>query len=185
MVCNSSLHHITGFALDNIYLSNISSVRDLPLQQLLAEALQLSLELDQWRGKSSFKIMAAEDAFAPKITTSDGSETFGIMISLHYHRISFLVHGAIVMRSLECISTTGSNFLSGIAGDTIASLLQRDLTAARDTHHVICDILQNRPGFLERTALWWICNYSGACIIQVFCKPYSCVNSSCSQGEAN
>jgi hypothetical protein len=40
--------------------------------------------------------------------------------------------------------------------------LRRDLEAAQDTHYVITDILHNRPGFLERTALWWICNYSGA-----------------------
>lgn len=65
------------------------------------------------------------------------------------------------MRSLECVSTTGLDCLSGVAGDTILSLLRRDVKAARDTHHVISYILQDKSGFLERTALWWICNYSG------------------------
>ena len=161
-------------------------MRDLSLQQLLTETLQRSLELDQWRAKSCFKIITADDTFSSRITATDSSDAFSVMISLHYHRISLLVHGAIVMRSLEYVSTTGPDFLAGIAGDTITSLLQRDLAAARDTHHIICDILQHRRGFLERTALWWICNYSGMCTsLRSSCNSCSPFAYYCRWDESN
>ncbi|KIM98340.1 hypothetical protein OIDMADRAFT_56705 [Oidiodendron maius Zn] len=156
----TSLHEITGHALDKIYLSNIGSVRDLSKEQLLSEVLHLSLKLDTWKNSNNFfGIMRADVGFGSWVPPSEEAERLAIALSLHYHRIVLLVHGGIVMRSLEWLSITGENFLSGIAGDTIMSLLRRDLPAARDTHYVICEILQRR-GFSEHNALWWICNYS-------------------------
>lgn len=109
--------------------------------------------------------MNADVGFGNWIPPSEDAERLAIILSLHYHRIVLLVHGAIVMRSLECLTSVGPQFPSGVTGDTIVAMLRRTLVAARDTHYVICEVLQKRPGFLETNALWWICNYSGAFLI--------------------
>lgn len=116
--------------------------------------------------------MNAEVGFGNWVAPSEDAERLAIILSLHYHRVVLLVHGAILMRSLECLITVGPQFLSGVTGDTIVAMLRRNLVAARDTHYVICEVLQKRLGFLETNALWWICNYSGVFLIAcVFMYP--------------
>lgn len=147
-----------------MYLSNIGSVRELSTEGLLSQVLNLSIKLDAWKdGDTSFGILRATSGFGDWIPPSQEAENCAIALSLHYHRIVLLVHGAVVMRALECLSADGPSF-SGITADMVKSVLGRDLVAAQDIHHVICEIVQNRPGFLKDNALWWICNYSGVCL---------------------
>ena len=160
----SSLHDITGAALDKIYLSNIGSVRELPQEELLTEVMGLSLRLDKWReSQPSSTIIHSLADFEHLSYSSPVSERLAIVLSLQYHRTSLLVHGSIIMRSLEWLTTSDGDCLSGIAGNTVASLLQRDLAAARDIHWIISHILQKKRSFLQQNASWWICNYSGMC----------------------
>ncbi|EXU97559.1 fungal specific transcription factor domain protein [Metarhizium robertsii] len=162
---------LIGLALDKIYLSNIGSVRELPTEHLLSEVLNLSIRLDNWvTCNKIFGIMNAEVGFGNWVAPSEDAERLAIILSLHYHRVVLLVHGAILMRSLECLTTVGPQFLSGVTGETIVAMLRRNLVAARDTHYVICEVLQKRLGFLETNALWWICNYSDLLLPKVSCS---------------
>lgn len=148
--------------LEGIYLSNIGSVRDLGMETLLSKVMELSMKLDAWKmSNTSLPISDNEVGHGHNMQASEDAERLAMSLSLHYHLTCLLVHGSVLMRSLEWLSPTASDLPAGIAGDTIASLLQSGLVTVRNTHQIICKVLRERERFLELNALWWICNYSG------------------------
>lgn len=156
------MHEITGACLEKVYLSNVDSVTDLSNEEILYETTSLSLRLDSWKESvHPFAIVGAN--FGDWATTSPESENLNLVLSLHYQRTVLLVHGGLLMHALDSLSLTGNtggSIVNRPGADMAWPLLRRDLTAARDLHGMITHILQKKPGFIERNASWWICNYA-------------------------
>lgn len=156
------MHEITGACLEKLYLSNVGSVTELSDEEIFNETTSLSLRLDAWKEKlHPFNIVDAN--FGDWATALPDSENLTIVLSLHYQRTVLLVHGGLLMRAIDSLASngnTGGSMVNRPGADMARALLKRDMLAARDLHGMVTHILQKKPGFLERNASWWICNYA-------------------------
>lgn len=160
-----SLHEIMGITVESVYGSNISSSSCLSLEELVARTLDLSLRLGRWRNSGmAVGIIASNVDFNRWSPSLFDVERNSILTSIFYYRTVLLVHGSLLMVILEMATNGAAEVSSGILQDTVQSLLKNDFVAVTEFHHLIRGILQHKPSFLKRNAIWWTCNYAGALI---------------------
>ena len=158
-----ALHEILGVTVDSLYSSNISSSHRLALGDLVARTIDLSWKLEQWReGIAPPGIITSNADFSVFSAAAMDQERYTILLSIFHYRAMMLIHGSLLMRVLERITSTGETASSGVLQDAALSLLKNYLWALREWLQLVTSLLQHRRVFLNCNAVWWTCNYMSA-----------------------
>ncbi|GJN72163.1 hypothetical protein PLICBS_006235 [Purpureocillium lilacinum] len=156
----TALHEILGVTVDSLYSSNISSSHRLALGDLVARTIDLSWKLEQWReGIAPPGIITSNADFSVFSAAAMDQERYTILLSIFHYRAMMLIHGSLLMRVLERITSTGETASSGVLQDAALSLLKNYLWALREWLQLVTSLLQHRRVFLNCNAVWWTCNY--------------------------
>lgn len=158
-----------GSCIDTICCLNIDPYARQPIEDLLGKTLQLSLRLGKWRRE-----MPPTSLVAPGVDlgawTPDDWETHrnAMLLTIFYYRTVLLVHGILVMTTLEeSTRRRGAGSPAGVSDvlrRSAAALFHDDLDAADAFRHLICGILTHNPAFLKLNSVWWTCNYAALTI---------------------
>ncbi|KAH3962827.1 hypothetical protein HBI17_197680 [Parastagonospora nodorum] len=118
---------------------------EISIHKAVAQRLEFTQRLAEWRESSSI-------AF-PEITNR-----FGILLSIHYHTTALLVNRPLVTRLIAEIFPNKSSSLPFMG--EIAIAIKQDVESAKELSQLVHCIAHYHPNFIDRNAIWWICNYS-------------------------
>uniref|UniRef100_A0A0B7KKS7 Zn(2)-C6 fungal-type domain-containing protein n=1 Tax=Bionectria ochroleuca TaxID=29856 RepID=A0A0B7KKS7_BIOOC len=161
-----ALHEIMGTALDSLCGSNIDPSFRLEMPDLLGKTLELSLRLESWLNEQPPSTIITSETDVTNWTPTDFEvKTQGILLSIYYYRTMLLVHGPLLMTSLEkSTHSKKSGVPPGVHQNTISGLLQNDLRAVQDFGLLISGIMVQCPSFFKKNTAWWTCNYGALTI---------------------
>ncbi|KAH7007465.1 fungal-specific transcription factor domain-containing protein, partial [Ilyonectria destructans] len=156
----SSLHEITGSAVDEVYNFNISASNHIDFDEVAAKTFDLSRRMDRWRQSCQpFKI-PNRDLKSYTTSMGMGAGKYEALLSIHYYRTVLLVNGPLLSSVLErsALSHSGD---SDILQDVSISMLKRDFAATKEFSEMLSFISRDNPAFFGCNAIWWMCNYGG------------------------
>ncbi|UPK95844.1 hypothetical protein LCI18_006779 [Fusarium solani-melongenae] len=159
------LHGIMGVVMESVCGSNIDPSSSIKTDQLLGKTLELSLRLEKWRSSTSPRSILESDVNFSSWTESDiEAQRNSILLSIFYYRTVLLIHGCLLMSTLEAATRKDQQAVSGVLKNTAASLLKDDFTATNNFCHLIRGLLAYSPTFFKSNAIWWTCNYAALTI---------------------
>ncbi|KAH5628884.1 hypothetical protein HBI51_207970 [Parastagonospora nodorum] len=132
---------------------------EISIHKAVAQRLEFTQRLAEWRESSSIafpEVLSAQlDNWseAPYITNR-----FGILLSIHYHTTALLVNRPLVTRLIAEIFPNKSSSLPFMG--EIAIAIKQDVESAKELRQLVHCIAHYHPNFIDRNAIWWICNYS-------------------------
>lgn len=157
-----------------MYNFNISSANHTDYDDLVTKTLKLSRQIDTWRKSSSpFQVPVADSTTCASTSGSLGAEKYEVLLSIHYYRTVLLVNGPLLMGTLESVARC-DGLVPDISQDVATSLLKRDFVATKELSKILSCIVQGDPAFFRRNASWWICNYGGEFMVQVYQRKANC-----------
>lgn len=149
-------------AVDSICGSNIDSSLHIELPELLGKTLELSLRLESWYNDCPPSLIITSETDVAHWTAAQfETRRHAVLISIYYYRTMLLIHGPLLLSSLEKATFSETGVPAGVHRSTISSLLQNDFKAVNDFGILINAILHQCPSFFKSNAAWWCCNYGG------------------------
>lgn len=159
---SSTLQFITSSAVEKMYDYNIESLAEISTQELLGGRLQLSWELEKWReSTSSFVNIISDVHLAQWMSTSYDAIRFQICLSIFYYRTVLLVNAPLLLRVLnEALKDGHDDKEFMLLLESAIPAFKTDFLAAQQLQRIIEAIATCSEQFIERNALWYICNYT-------------------------
>lgn len=145
-----------------MYGYNIETHTEMPTSELLVGRLQLSWELEKWReNTSSFPGILSDAQLAQRSPTSYDSIRFQLSLSIFYYQTLLLVNAPLLIRVLnEALKDRHNDRDFMLLLESAIPAIKTDLLSAQQLQRIIEAIAMNSEQFVDRNALWYICNYT-------------------------
>lgn len=150
--------------IHTLYTDNIEPESPTSLQDMLAKRLPLVWELENWRQglDNSFEIISAFGFKRSVQLLQPDTLRFQLVLSASYYRVMMLVDAPILVQFLsESVNGHKLQGDSDLMSDHIVPIVKHGFRTARELHHVIKIMSTNDEMFLDQTATWWMCSYTG------------------------
>lgn len=146
--------------IGSIYSHNIESVTQNPFDELSIETFRLSSDLERWRDAATpfGEILSSVDMINWTSSTFD-SHRFQILLSIQYYSTKLLIMAPLLTGFLTARRGLPGRELMALLSSAIP-VIEDDYAATTELQSIIRSIVDTDPGFLDRNAAWWTCNFT-------------------------